>query len=80
MNWKIGDIAIVHGLFHDVGWNGREIIIASIQYVDWAGFNVYWVEDKSACLKAINLKPLPPHEEPGSWDECVWKPKELVHV
>lgn len=27
-----------------------------------------------------DLKPLPGDEELGSWDDCVFKPKELEHV
>lgn len=27
-----------------------------------------------------NLKPIPPEETKGSWEDCVWKPRETINV
>ena len=90
MNWKVGDIAI---LIDGPGWIGnRHLIGCECEILslsadcDVAGsfsidiFGFPSENDYPWASHPQYLKPLPPPNEVTSWDECIWKPKELVRV
>ena len=85
MNWKIGDIAIVvkSGYIDPTVVDMRifgeevEIIGLGVDDYDWE------IQDRSGeryYTREKCLRPLPPPNEITSWDECIFKPMELVNV
>ena len=82
MNWKVGDIAIVQNAIICSHFNGMECEIIAI-----APDKRLWNESYEAGILVggqekscmfYNLKPLPDGNEKGSWEDCVFKPKELI--
>ena len=83
MNWKPGDMAIV--LPNEGELSGGQVVKLVRFLGDWVGRNKVlnaWEVDYNYEPFAANecyLQPLPPQEK-GSWDDCVWQPKELVSL
>jgi len=87
MNWKVGDIAILVRFPGDkmTGGSNRYVgeqvtLVSPIFFIDqhlW-----HWRIELSdgflvnACER--HLKPIPPPEEKGSWEDCIWKPQEIL--
>ena len=88
MNWRPGDIAIIK----DGGGPCRypELFGTECQLLeylgDWSslngtvkkGWNVDIDGNPEFIVAERCLHPLPPHDEIGSWDDCVFKPRELA--
>ena len=84
MNWKPGDMAIIVesmtaksvgqeceiiGPSHLSGW-----LYVDCPYLGQAPTQPYW----SAMPEW--LRPIYDGNETTSWEDCIWKPKELIHV
>jgi len=85
MNWQIGDFAIC--ITPGSRLENRQVMIISrpLVHPDKADV-VYRVhprfpdEDNWGWgAERRHLRPLPEPYEPSTWDDCVFKPRELVH-
>ena len=85
MNWEVGDIAIC--ITPGSPMEGKEVTILTpayprpdkidlVHHVD-PGFPVGPYAGWGA--ERRHLRPLPDPNESGSWDNCVFKPRELVY-
>ena len=84
MNWKAGDRAILVNCIHPMN-EGQECVITDGPWLD-DDLQTRW---EVCCAtgkwdpRAYNLKPIPDEydgNQASSWDECPWKPKELVMI
>ena len=73
MNWKIGDIAIIDCPKETVewDWHGREVEIISPCISDPTGpsYRTSPMPTTVGSIYSEYLRPLPPHTDPGSWEE-----------
>jgi hypothetical protein len=84
-NWKVGDIAIIRENTHCTpsfmeSFRGHECTLVrklwwSFKY-DWKIEIQGWAH--GADVQETALRPLPPPNELASWEDCVFKPRELV--
>lgn len=86
MNWQIGDVAIC--ITPGSRMEGKEVVILSIPFsmsdkpdlvhmVDpgmSSGNHIGWAAERR------HLVPLPDPNMPSTWEECVFKPQELLIV
>ena len=83
MNWKVGDIAVFHGLVKYPELNGLEtqIVEIDVDYVDESTWHecIDMTDKKGiAWFRPVNLRPIYDGNELSTWDECAFKPKEFV--
>jgi len=89
MSWKVGDIAIlicVRGLWKDPELQGTEVEL--IKYLGDVPSKSFpgtitraWEVETILGLKRVAervLRPLPPPNEVTSWEDSVFKPRELI--
>ena len=80
--WKPGDLGILHGLYaHHACRNGMIVEVDSCEY----SYEKMMVVDSRSVpgydrIDTTYLRPLPPPNEKGSWEDCVWQPKILERV
>ena len=85
MNWEIGDVALC--VTPGSRLEGKEVTILTpayprlektdlVHHVD-PGFPPP-EEDAAWGVERRHLRPLPHPDEPSTWDECAFKPRELV--
>lgn len=87
MDWQVGEIAIC--ITPGSPMEGMEVVILSPAYpvpykpdlihqvdpgMDHGPFAMGWGAERR------HLAPLPDPNTPSTWDECVFKPQELVRV
>ncbi len=85
MNWNPGDIAIYVGpdLDRIIGQTVEIISITDSRLEPWDNCAIH-TSEKSPHSSGLwgcrfsELEPLPPLNEVTTWDECVFKPRELV--
>ena len=85
VNWQIGDIAICTTPGSEM--DGKEVVILSAAWPHHDKIDlVHWVDPGFSPgdyagwgAERRHLRPLPDPNEPGTWDDCVFKPRELVH-
>jgi hypothetical protein len=85
MNWKPGDMAIVKNCGTAPEYNGEIVHIKSYPYLCNKTLTEYLVDISPLGVYCkANVVVLFPIDYDGydttSWDDCVWKPKELVRV
>lgn len=84
MFWKPGDIGIIIQTGKVIEYAhcvGREFTVLrpctlrgpGWWYIDLQGEGEMWAYEEC-------MRPLPPPNEVTSWEDSVWKPKELIHV
>ena len=85
VDWQVGDFAVC--ITPGSKLENRQVMIVSRALVDPSradvvyrvhpgfsdGANWGWGAERR------HLRPLPEPNEPGTWDDCVFKPRELVH-
>ena len=94
MNWKIGMMAEVicpncehtgkivqvlrTGLLSELYDGGIFLNAIEVDVAPSKKVQVKCPNQKYACFKPEHLKPIYDGDQKGSWDDCVWKPRELV--
>ncbi len=85
MDWQIGDVAIC--ITPGSEMENREVTIISDAFMQPDKIDLVHEVDPRFPLdyyprwgaERRHLRPLPDPNEPGTWDDCVFKPRELVH-
>ncbi len=86
MNWKIGDVAIC--ITPGSPMENTEVIILSNAFREPDKIDLVYQVDPGPPLSYYarwgaerwHLQPLPDPNTPSTWEECVFKPKELLVV
>lgn len=82
MKWEKGDIAIC--ITPGSEMENREVTIITDAFIDPDKIDLVHGVDPHFRLYAWwyaerrHLRPLPHPDEPSTWDDCVFKPKEMV--
>ena len=81
MNWKPGDLAKIEGCVSNPESNGSIVLVTSRPEKYIRGYRVEIDGIPGAVWADVKvLKPFYDGDQPGSWKDCVWKPKELDRV
>jgi len=84
VNWKIGDVAIC--ITPGSRMENREVAIVTYAFADPDKIDLVREVDPGPPLSYVarwgaerrHLKPLPDPNTPSTWEECVFKPDELL--
>ena len=80
MNWKPGDLAIVmcdSAAEDKANLTGR--VVKLERRTTGPGGGPWWRVDGIYKVAESVLRPLYDGNDPATWDDCVWQPKELCH-
>ena len=86
MSWNPGDIAIVVNCGSYPEYNGEQVVIASIPFIDFDTCETVMIEPiptrHGPCRKATTKNLRKPYDgnELCEWKHCAFQPKELVVV
>lgn len=84
MDWNVGDVAVC--ITPGSPMEGKEVTIISDAFTEPDKIDLVHRVDPGLSpgeysgwgAERRHLRPLPDPNEPGTWDDCVFKPKEIV--